>query len=227
MEVGPVVTFDLFSALLDSRAGGSAALDRVGARRGWGPPGTEVYDDWDSRNKEAQRRCTDWVPYRDLAAGALAGTYSALDLDGDPSEGLEELLGSVPSWPLWPDVEEGLVELARSHRIGLLSNVDDDLFATTRAAPYVDPALALTSQRLAAYKPDPRIYHRAQEALGALVHVATSARDVRGALEAGIPVVRLRRPGHRLDPAGPTPPLEAGSLQEVAGLVEVAWSRAH
>ena len=226
MEVEPVVTFDLFSALLDSRSGGSAALDRIGAAQGWLRSGAEVYDAWDSRNKDAQRRCADWVPYRELAAGALADTYAALGLGGDPVSGLEELLGSVPDWPLWPDVEEGLGELGGSHRIGLLSNVDVDLFATTRAAPYVDPALALTSQRLGAYKPDPRIYHRAREALGAVVHVATSARDVRGALEAGIPVVRLRRPGHVLDPAGPTPPLEAATLREVAGLVEVAWSRA-
>lgn len=226
MEGGPVVTFDLFSALLDSRAGGSAALDRIGAAHDWQRTGTEVYDAWDSRNKEAQRLCTDWVPYREIAAGALAATYAALDLGGDPTRDVEELLGSVPDWPLWPDVEEGLTELAHSYRIGLLSNVDDDLFATTRAAPYIDPALALTSQRLGAYKPDPRIYLRAREALGAVVHVATSARDVRGALEAAIPVVRLRRPGHVLDPEGPTPPLEATSVHELVGLVEVAWSRA-
>lgn len=226
MEVGPVVTFDLFSALLDSRSGGSTALDRIGAAHGWQRPGTEVYDAWDSRNKEAQRTCADRVTYRELAVGALAATYTALDLAGDPARDVEELLGSLPEWPLWPDVDEGLGELALTYRIGLLSNVDDDLFATTRAAPYVDPALALTSQRLGAYKPDPRIYHRAREALGAVVHVATSARDVRGALEAAIPVVRLRRPGHVLDPAGPRPPLEAGSVHELAGLVEVAWSRA-
>ncbi len=42
-------------------------------------------------------------------------------------------------------------------------------------------------------------------AAGVQVHVPASARDVRGALEAGMDVVRVVRPGHRLDPAGPVP----------------------
>jgi 2-haloacid dehalogenase len=51
------------------------------------------------------------------------------------------------------------------------------------------------------------------------VHVASSARDVRGALEAGIEVIRLRRPGHALDPTGPRPEREAGDLTELAALL--------
>ena len=50
--------------------------------------------------------------------------------------------------------------------------------------------------------------------------MATSARDVRGALEAGIDVVRLRRPGHRIDPDGPAPALEAGDLAELRHLLD-------
>jgi 2-haloacid dehalogenase len=111
--------------------------------------------------------------------------------------------------------------LARSHRVGVLSNVDDDLFARTRVAGLVADDGVLTSERLRAYKPDPLLYRRAQErAGGELVHVATSARDVRGALEAGVPVVRLRRPGHRLDPTGPTPRREADDLAGVAALLD-------
>ena len=97
-------------------------------------------------------------------------------------------------------------------RVGLLSNVDDALFARTAAAPFVDPAAALTSEQLGAYKPHPEIYLRAKARLGDLVHVPTSARDVRGALEAGIPVVRLRRPG----PRRRTPPGHAPSTRSAA-----------
>ncbi len=52
-----------------------------------------------------------------------------------------------------------------------------------------------------------------------MVHVATSARDVRGALEAGIPVVRLRRPGHELDPDGPRPAYEVESVDELRAVL--------
>lgn len=227
MPVRPsVVTFDLFSALIDSRAGGAAALDRVGGPRGWAVAGGAVYDAWDARNKEAQRTCDTWVPYRELAARALAETYTELGLAGDPAQDAEALIASMPDWPLWPDVDDALPGIARSYRVGLLSNVDDDLFLGTRAAVYVDPGLAMTSQRLAAYKPDQSIYHGAREALGDMVHVATSARDVRGALEAGIPVVRLRRPGHRLDPAGPRPAFETERMADLEDLVAAAWAHA-
>lgn len=218
----PVLTFDLFSALIDSRTGGSNVLDALSRARGWSVSGDVVYDDWDIRNKEAQRTCTTWVPYADLARRALGETYGALGLDGDPGDGLTALLDTLPTWPLWPDVARTMPILGETHRLGLLSNVDDALFRRTAAAALVDPDVALTSERLRAYKPDPRIYLRARQALGAMVHVASSARDVRGALEAGIPVVRLSRRGHRVDPEGPAPSHQADRMEDLATLVAQA-----
>lgn len=229
----PVVTFDLFSALLDSRTGGAAAFDRIGSGRGWGAAGTAVYDRWDTLNKSAQREASlhapaTWVSYRELAGRALATTYAELGLPGDARADTAALLESVAEWPLWPDVGEALGVLAHEHRVGLLSNVDDDIARSTRAAALVDLDVALTSQRLRAYKPSARIYTEARMVLGDLggpggmVHVAASARDVRGAVEAGMPVVRLRRPGHVLDPEGPRPAYEARSAGELARMVPQA-----
>jgi len=213
------VTFDLFSALIDSRTGGSAAFERLWRDRGWSVTGMQLYDRWDPLNKAAQRDCPAWVPWRLPATTALDSAYAELGLDGDAAVDVEELAESMSDWPLWPDVAAGLPRVAAHHRVGLLSNVDDELFARTAAAALVDPEVALTSQRLRAYKPHPEIYLRAREALGELVHVATSARDVRGALEAGIPTVRLRRPGHELDPEGPRPAYEVGSMHELRGVL--------
>jgi 2-haloacid dehalogenase len=217
---GPVVTFDLFSALIDSRTGGATALGRIAAGRGWAVGGAELYDRWDAANKRAQRDCRRWVPYRELAARALAEVYGSLGLAADAAADVDALVESLPEWPLWPDVADGIPALGRHFRLGLLSNVDDDLFARTQAARLIDPALALTSQRLCAYKPDSRIYREARRLLGPMVHVATSARDVRGALEAGLPVVRLARPGHELDPDGPSPIYEARNVEELAPVLE-------
>jgi 2-haloacid dehalogenase len=225
-EVPYVVTFDLFSALIDSRSGAGAAFDRLAARRGWRVGGVEIYDAWDRRNKQAQRDCREWVSYVVLARAALARTYDALGLDGDAGADVDRVLDTLPEWPLWPDVEPALPELGRRHRVGLLSNVDDELFARTRAARYVDPALAMTSERLGVYKPAPGIYDKVRATLGPMVHVATSARDVRGSLEAQIPVVRLRRPGHQLDPEGPRPPLEATTIADLERLLPEARATA-
>jgi 2-haloacid dehalogenase len=205
------VTFDLFSALIDSRTGGAAALARIGAGRGWRPAVEAVYDAWDARNKASQKTTVEWVPFAEHCRRALADTYRALDLAGDPDVDVTRLLDSLPDWPLWPDVADALTTLRSDHRLGVLSNVDDDLFARTRVAPFMDPGDVLTSERLHAYKPHPQLYRRAAAA-GVDVHVPASARDTRGALEAGMAVVRVRRSGHSVDPTGPQPELEVGDL---------------
>ena len=214
----PVVTCDLFSALLDSRSGATAALAALDER--WPVPPAEVYDRWDAANKRLQRDCASWVPFSELSRRALTATYGELGVPRPPDEDVRALLGSAAQWPLWPDVEPALTDLRQVARVGVLSNVDDALYAATRAAPLLDPALAMTSQRLQAYKPSPRLYLAARDELGPFVHVASSARDVRGSLEAGISAVRLVRPGHRLDPDGPAPDHVISSLAELPGVLE-------
>lgn len=218
MHHDPVVTFDLFSALIDSRSGASAVLQRIARRRGWQGTGEQVYGRWDAHNKAAQKACTSWVPFTALSRQALVLTYAELGIEGDAAADAEELLASVGDWPLWPDVAEHLPALHRSYRVGILSNVDDAVLRRTRAAGLVDLEHAFTSERLQAYKPGPAIYRRAYEEAGRLVHVASSARDVRGALEAGIPVVRLARAGHQVDPEGPQP---SRTVQGLAGIQDV------
>ena len=213
---GPrLVTLDLFSALIDSRTGGSAALARITGGRG-----ERLYDVWDTANKASQRDEPTWVPFAEHCRRALASAYAGLGIDRDTDADTTALLDSVGEWPLWPDVLDGLPALAARGPVGVLSNVDDAVFARTRVAPLVDDAHVLTSERLRAYKPAPELYLRARECAGGrLVHVATSARDVRGALAADIGVIRLRRPGHQLDPRGGTPQVEAADLFEVARLL--------
>jgi len=223
-----LVTFDLFSALIDSRTGGAAAFDGIAAEHGWDVAGIDLYDDWDARNKASQKDVphdddAPWVPFAEHCRRALTATYTERGLSADAAADVEVLLASLPHWPLWPDVEAGLPAVGRSHRVGILSNVDDDLFARTRAAGLVDRLggadAVLTSQRLRAYKPHPELYLRARDA-GVAVHVPASARDTRGALEAGLVVVRVRRPGHRVDPSGPQPEHEVTDLAELPAALE-------
>ncbi|MCW2510603.1 MAG: putative Haloacid dehalogenase, type [Modestobacter sp.] len=218
-----LVTFDLFSALIDSRTGGSGAFARIAAGHGWDVTGTDLYDDWDARNKASQKDVphhddAPWVPFAEHCRRALAATYAARGLAADAAADVEVLLGSLPEWPLWRDVEAALPAVGRTHRIGVLSNVDDDLFRRTRAAALVEDDAVLTSERLRAYKPHPELYLRARDA-GVDVHVPASARDTRGALEAGLAVVRVRRSGHRIDPDGPQPPHEIGDLGELPAVL--------
>ena len=74
------VTFDLFSALIDSRTGGSRALQSVADGRGWPVPGETLYDEWDRHNKAAQKGCVPWQPWRGPATAAWRRTCEVLDL---------------------------------------------------------------------------------------------------------------------------------------------------
>ena len=215
-----IVTFDLFSALTDSRTGAARVLAGLAAERGWPRTGEELYARWDGHNKALQRTATPPMTFHDVSLAALRRAWSELGYDPAHADAdLALLEESVAQWPLWPDVAAGVRAVAERHRVGLLSNVDDVLARRTRAHALVDPELVLTSQRLGAYKPDPAIYRAAAAAVAPepLVHVAASARDVRGATEAGLATVRLVRPGHTLDATGPRPTVE---VTDAAALVE-------
>ncbi|MCR1784838.1 HAD-IA family hydrolase [Nocardioides carbamazepini] len=217
-----IVTVDLFSAATDTRAGAGAALGSIAEERGWGLDGVALYDMWDRHNKLLQRQARPPRTFTQVSREALRRAYDELGLDpGLARADLARLHDGIGAWPLWPDVADGLRRVAALARVGLLSNVDDHLARRTRAAELVDPDLLLTSQRLHAFKPDPAIYLGAVRAVvpERLVHVAASARDVRGALEAGITVVRLARPGHAVDPDGPRPPVEVSDARELADVV--------
>ncbi|MGB0099994.1 MAG: HAD family hydrolase [Nocardioides sp.] len=217
-----IVTFDLFSAATDTRAGAGAAFAEIATERGWSISGRDLYDVWDRHNKSLQRQARPPQTFTGTSREALRLAYAELGLAPELAvDDLTRLHATVGDWPLWDDLADGLRSVAALARVGLLSNVDDHLARRTRAAKLVDPELLLTSERLGAFKPDPAIYRAAVAAVAPerLVHVAASARDVRGALEAGITAVRLARPGHVVDPDGPAPAVEVDDARDLAEAV--------
>ena len=81
-----VVTFDLFSALINSRSGGSARFGQLARSRSWPMAGEVLYDRWDRHNKAAHeaaaqqemsgREADGWVSYRRLAGLAMSRLYA-------------------------------------------------------------------------------------------------------------------------------------------------------
>ncbi|WP_299058315.1 hypothetical protein [uncultured Nocardioides sp.] len=228
--MGLLVTLDLFSAATDSARGASATFAAIAAERSWPVTGDELYAAWDARNKAAQRVARPPTTFAAVSTSALAAAYDDLGLPAAAAPAdRARVHAAVGDWPLWPDLADGVAALRATPEVaavGLLSNVDDDLARATRAAALVDDDWLLTSQRLGAFKPDPALYAAARDAAVAagfrLVHVAASARDVRGALEAGLAAVRLARPGHAVDPHGPPPPYEVGDARDLPSAVLAA-----
>ena len=123
----PLVTFDLFSALVDSRTGASRILAGISAQRRWGVSGERVYDEWDRRNKASQRDERKWIPFAEHCRHSLMATYADLGLSGPAVVDAAMLLGSVGGWPLWPGVAAGLAEIAaRLSPFKMANKIDDD-----------------------------------------------------------------------------------------------------
>jgi 2-haloacid dehalogenase len=113
----------------------------------------------------------------------------------------------------WPDTADALARLA-GLRTFIVTNCSEalGLRAAARAGTF---DLVMTAERAGAYKPDPRPYRAALDALGLaperVLFVAGSAHDVGGATRVGMDVYWANRG------AAPPPP-DAAPLREEPGL---------
>jgi 2-haloalkanoic acid dehalogenase type II len=128
---------------------------------------------------------------------------------------------SLPAWPPFPDTNAALERLAGAGcRLGILSNVDDDLLAGSRRllAPRFDPGLIVTAQQVGSYKPAPGHFEAARRRIGQgrWLHVAQSLyHDIAACRRLGVPVVWINRKGER-------PPAPAGAEAEFPTLLAFA-----
>jgi 2-haloacid dehalogenase/putative hydrolase of the HAD superfamily len=129
------------------------------------------------------------------------------------------LAESLPGWPPFPDTNPALERLARAgYRLGILSNVDDDLLAGTRRHLGVEFDLVVTAEQVGSYKPAPGHFLAARRRIGESrwLHAAQSYfHDVVPARDLRIPVAWINRKGERaLDARGAD--REFGALRELA-----------
>ena len=151
----------------------------------------------------------------DWESGILAAVRPVLDAHGRELDDT-----SVP----FPDTVEALRALETRYRLGVVSNVDDDLFATTAAGLEVPFDWVVTAQQVGAYKRSPRMFEAAIERLAlpreAILHVAQSAyHDVAPARALGLATVLVRRRGLGATPASPAVPDLA-----VPDLASLVWA---
>lgn len=86
------------------------------------------------------------------------------------------IVESLPRWRPFQDTIPGLLHLARNHKLGILSNVDNDLLAETRKYLPVPFDLIVTAENVSAYKPAHNHFQEARRKLGNArwIHVAQS-----------------------------------------------------
>jgi 2-haloacid dehalogenase len=161
-----VILFDLLTALLDSwsvwnRAAGSEAIGRK----------------WRARYLELTYGCGAYKPYEELVAQA------AQDI-GESRALADKLDADWLSLAPWSNVIETLRALAKTHRLGIVTNCSERLGKQAAASLGIAFDTVITSERAGFYKPHAAPYQLALSELNArperTLFVAGSAYDLIG-----------------------------------------------
>lgn len=212
------ITFDCYGTLIDWEAGILAALGPVAERHGVAIADRELLELY--AGLEAEIEEGPYLRYREVLGRVVAGVGERLGFSPSANE-LDCLADSIGDWPPFPDTVAALSELAQDFRLGVISNVDDELFARTAQHLPVAFDPVVTAEQVGAYKPSHRNFEVALERLDLprerLLHCAQSLyHDAAPARELGIACVWVDRRSGRA--GGATAPSDARPDYEVADL---------
>ena len=199
-----VVTFDCYGTLIDWEGGITRAFTDAAARDGVRLDPAAVLAAYLAVERDVEHET--YRPYREVLAESAhrVGTRLGWPLELTRAEFLPRSLGD---WPPFPDTNPALERLAGAgYRLGILSNVDDDLLAATRKHFTVPFEIIVTAQQVRSYKPAPAHWNEARRRIGEArwLHAAQSYdHDVAAARGLGIPIAWINRHGQPVGSAGP------------------------
>ncbi len=125
------ITFDCYGTLIDWERGISDAFTAQAGRKGRTVDRSSVLDVYHAVEPVVEAET--YRRYREVLGFAAEQVVERLGWTVPP-EGTGFLAESLPSWPPFSDTNPALARLAGGGvKLGILSNVDDDLLAGTRA----------------------------------------------------------------------------------------------
>jgi 2-haloacid dehalogenase len=220
-----VLTFDCYGTLIDWESGIFAALRPILAAHQKtlsDPALLKLYSEL-----EATAEGREFRPYREILHSVVYGFGKRLEFTPTPAQ-LTSLPDSLVDWQPFPDTVSALRKLKSRYQLGIISNIDDDLFAPTAKKLEVKFDHVITAQQARAYKPSLKIFKLAQERIGVApdqwLHVGQSIfHDVVPAKSLGITTVWVNRPSSRpgsgaAKSASANPDLQVPDLQTLANL---------
>ena len=139
-----------------------------------------------------------WRPYREILTDGLTLASRRTGI-GVPSALAGALVDSWPKMAIFPDVDEALTTLVESGwHLGILTNCDNDLFASTALNLPAAFEIVVTAEDVRSYKPDLAHFRKFSEMSGAdpttWIHVANSwVHDILPASRMGLRSVWVDR----------------------------------
>ena len=213
-----VLTFDCYGTLIDWGDGIVRHLQPLLLERDAHVIGDFLLDFFAETEPEAQQ---DGVAYAQVLREVLRRLGERLAFT--PSdEALDAFAASAADWEPFPDTVETLARLGERFDLGIVSNVDNAIFARTAAKLGIEFKHVVTAEDVGAYKPDRRMFDAARAAVdGArILHVAQSVHhDIAPASALGFETVWIRRDRNAAKAADAKPTWTFASLAEFADAV--------
>ena len=212
-----VLTFDCYGTLIDWETGIWTAFHDEAAADGVRLDRERVLDAYHAI--EPMVEGGPYRPYRDVLVETARRVAAECGWTIDAARA-GFLPRSLAAWPPFPDTVEALERLASRYRLGILSNVDEDLLEGTRRGLAVEFDFWVTADRVESYKPDIAHFEAARPFVGnreGWLHVAQSLfHDVGPANCLGLPVVWVNRKGEARSSEAPLPDREVPDLRSLA-----------
>jgi 2-haloacid dehalogenase len=220
-----ILTFDCYGTMIDWETGIFSALRPIleaHNKKIADAALLELYSDLEASAEQGE-----FLRYRDVLQSVARGFGKRLGFSPTEAE-VRSLPESLRNWKPFPDTVEALRKLKSRYQLAVISNVDDDLFAS--AAPKLGIAFdhVITAQQAGCYKPCMRIFKLAEERIGVSreqwLHVGQSIyHDVIPAQSLGIATVWVNRPSPRpgagaAKASAGNPDLEVPDLNTLANL---------
>jgi 2-haloacid dehalogenase len=224
-----VLTFDCYGTMIDWETGIFSAMRPILAahdKKITDSALLELYSELELAAESSAEK-GQFVRYRDVLQFVVRGFGQRLGFKPTDAE-IRSLPESLANWQPFPDTVEALRKLKSHYQLAVISNVDDDLFATT--APKLGVAFdqVITAQQAGCYKPCMKIFELAEKLMGVSreqwLHVGQSIyHDVIPAQSLGLATVWVNRPSPRpgagaAKAAAGKPDLDVPNLQSLADL---------
>jgi 2-haloacid dehalogenase len=220
-----VLTFDCYGTMIDWETGIFSALRPIFTAHNQSIPDfalLELYSELELKAEQGE-----YLRYRDVLQSVVRGFGERLGFSPTDAE-VRSLPESLANWQPFPDTVEALRKLKSRYQLAVISNVDDDMFASTAPKLGVVFDHVITAQQAGCYKPCMRMFRLAEDRMGVSreqwLHVGQSIyHDVIPAQSLGIATVWVNRPSSRpgagaAKAASGKPELEVPNLSTLADL---------
>jgi len=212
-----IVTFDCYGTLIDWESGIAGAILSEAGKQGLSLDRAQVIEAHAEIEPRVQQE--HYRTYREILT-EVARQMAARFQFSLPAGRAGFLPESLPAWHPFPDTNSSLERLrAAGYRLGILSNIDDDLLEATCRHFTVPIALKVTAQQVRSYKPSNPHFERARNHLGSdtWLHAAQSHfHDGVPAVRLDIPVAWINRKQEPLPAGGVSPTREFTTLAAFA-----------